>query len=93
MSENIALDVLPGTSDSKGKDGKSISAALFQQHYFEHTMDWDFQNIWQWDSAKGQPVLQSVGVGAKMSGSHRNRTGHQADEDLLAQQMNANIWL
>lgn len=69
-----------------------MSAALFQRHYFEHTLDWDFTNIWQWDDVKGHPVLQSVGVGANVNSGTHALVDPQAD-DLLTQQMRANLWL
>lgn len=94
LQNNIALDSHRGTSDSNGKDGKSISAVLFTQHYFENHLGWDFENTWQWNNAENRPELQSVGVGAVVDGfkslsSHSNST----TDDLLTQQIRANIWL
>ena len=94
LQNNIAFDSHKGTSDSNGKSGKSISAALFTQHYFEHTLGWDFEKTWQWNNAENRPELQSVGVGAVVDGfkslsSHSNST----TDDLLTQQIRANIWL
>jgi MoxR-like ATPase len=75
------------------KDGKSISAALFNQRYFEQTLGWDFQSVWQWDDQKNHPVLRSVGVNAKTA-SPAKPTAPQADTvDLLTQQIQTNIWL
>jgi MoxR-like ATPase len=65
---------------------------LFKQRYFEHTLGWDFDTVWQWDDAKDRPALRSIGMGAtpqqaKPAGKDNNMV------DLLTQQMRANIWL
>ena len=72
------------------KDGKSVSAALFNQHYFEHTLGWDFDTVWQWNSTLNRPQLQSVGVGATVKTVAPTQA---STNDLLAQQISANIWL
>jgi MoxR-like ATPase len=92
LEKNIALDGHGGASGGKGEDGKSLSAALFRQHYFENTLDWNFSDVWQWDDVEGYPILQSVGVGSKVHGDQSLPTHPQID-DLLAQQMRANLWL
>jgi MoxR-like ATPase len=92
LQHNIALDsiIIIGTSDAQGKDGKSVSAALFNQHYFEHTLGWDFDTVWQWNSTLNRPQLQSVGVGATV----KPVAASQANtDDLLTQQIRTNIWL
>lgn len=91
LQNNIALDSHAGTSDSNGKDGKSVPVALFTQHYFEHTLGWDFDTVWQWNNAENRPELQSVGVGAVVN--KVKATSTHASEDLLTQQIRANLWL
>ena len=56
LENNVALDSHAGVSDSNGPDGKSLSAALFTQHYFEHSLGWDFTNVWQWNKKRNEPV-------------------------------------
>lgn len=92
LQNNIALDsiAMRGTSDAQGKDGKSVSAVLFNQHYFENHLGWDFDKIWQWNDAENRPELQSVGVGAMVNSTVAAQPN---TEDLLTQQMQNNIWL
>lgn len=92
LQNNIAINSIRGTSDSQGEDGKSISAALFTQHYFENHLGWDFENTWQWNNAENRPELQSVGVGAVVNGVKKAST-NSTTGDLLTQQIRANMWL
>lgn len=91
LENNVALDCHAGKSDPNGLDGKSLSAALFTQHYFEHTLDWDFKNVWQWNDAENQPELRVVGVDAEKSQHLKAVSGDMGD--LLTQQLTANLWL
>lgn len=96
LQHNISLDsiAINGASDAQGKDGKSVSAALFNQHYFEHTLGWDFNKVWQWNSTLNRPQLQSVGVGAVVDGfKSLSSNSNGITDDLLTQQIRANIWL
>lgn len=96
LEDNIAIDTNSRTSNNQGqgKDGKSISAALFTQHYFENTLNWDFENTWQWNNAENRPELQSVGVGAVVDGFKSSLSNsNDKTDDLLTQQIRANIWL
>ncbi|MBK7300024.1 MAG: AAA family ATPase [Moraxellaceae bacterium] len=90
LQNNVAHDSHKG-KDGKGKDGKSISAALFNQHYFEHTLGWDFDKVWQWNNTLNRPQLQSVGVGAVVNSVKQSQSA--SNDDLLTQQIRANIWL
>ncbi len=91
LENNISID--SNGQYNSVPDGKSISPALFNQRYFEHTLGWDFHSVWQWDDQKNHPVLRSVGANAKTA-SPAKPTAPQADTvDLLTQQIQANIWL
>ena len=92
LQDNIALDsiAMKGTSDAQGKDGKSVSAVLFNQHYFENNLGWDFDTVWQWNNKDNRPQLQSVGVGATVKTVAPTQA---STDDLLTQQISANIWL
>jgi MoxR-like ATPase len=100
LENNISIDsnsathiVIPRDHEKSFLDGKSISPALFNQRTFEHTLGWDFNKVWQWDTQKDHPVLRSVGTGAKTA-TPTKPTAPQADTvDLLTQQIHANIWL
>ncbi len=95
LENNISIDSNSATRNDEKKDGKSISAALFNQRTFEHTLGWDFDTVWQWDAQKDHPVLRSVGVNAiSKPKSPAKPAAPQADTvDLLTQQIHANIWL
>jgi MoxR-like ATPase len=89
---NISIDSNSGCRNEI-YDGKSISPALFNQRYFEHTLGWDFHSVWQWDDQKDHPVLRSVGVNAKTASPAKPTTPQADTVDLLTQQIQANIWL
>lgn len=88
LENNVALDCHRGESDPNGTDGKSLSAALFTQHYFEHTLDWNFTTVWRWNDQLKQPELRSVGVEVVQAEPEDDDMG-----DLLTQQLTANLWL
>jgi MoxR-like ATPase len=92
LENNASIDSNKGTDAINGGDGKTVAAKLFKQRYFEHTLGWDFNTVWQWDEASDRPALRSVGLGAtphlaKSATQDANMT------DLLTQQIRANIWL
>lgn len=92
LENNVALDSHSGESDTNGLDGKSLSAALFTQHYFEHTLGWDFTNVWQWNEKRNGPELRTVGVNAaQQQVPVAEPQGNMGD--LLQQQLKANLWL
>lgn len=93
LENNIIIDTI-SKPDHSPRFAKIVPAALFVRSYFEHHLGWDFDTVWQWDDAKGQPVLRSVGLGAA-STSPTPEAATPADNmtDELTQQMHANIWL
>jgi MoxR-like ATPase len=93
LENNISIDSNPATQNDEKKDGKSISAALFNQRTFEHTLGWDFDTVWEWDTQKDHPVLRSVGASAKTASSAKPAAPQADTVDLLRQQIHANIWL
>ena len=79
-------------SHSDGKYGQSIAPALFTQHYFEHTLGWDFDTVWQWDAANNRPALRAISSGtAGLTSNPTATTAHTTD--LLTRQIRANLWL
>ena len=93
LENNISIDSNSARLNIEKLDGKSISPALFNQRYFEHTLGWDFQSVWQWDDQKDHPVLRSVGANAKTASPAKPTTPQADTVDLLTQQIQTNIWL
>jgi MoxR-like ATPase len=93
LENNISIDSNSGIQNDEKTDGKSISPTLFNQRYFEHTLGWDFESVWQWDAQKDHPVLRSVGASAKTASSTKPAAPQADTVDLLTQQIHANIWL
>lgn len=85
LINNVSIDSNRGQDNIHGTDGKTVAAALFNQRYFENTLDWDFETVWQWDDKKDRPALRSVGTGVAAQAANMT--------DLLTQQMRANLWL
>jgi MoxR-like ATPase len=86
LSNNAAIDSNSGSDDINGRDGKTVAAALFKQRFMEHTLDWDFGRIWEWDHRNDRPALRWAGAGTAVP-----RAAGMAD--LLEQQLRANIWV
>ena len=78
-------------SDPNGKDGKSISAELFNQYYFEHTLGWDFERTWTWNDETKEPNLRETAGSGRPAMQRTGSSGKQAS--LLEQQLVQNIWL
>lgn len=93
LENNLSIDSNRANQNDLKQDGKSISATLFNQRTFETTLGWDFENIWKWDDQKNHPVLRSVGLSANDSTKTINVSTTPDMEDLLVQQLRANIWL
>lgn len=89
FENNAAIDTLNGEDDANGKDGKTVAAAIFKQRYFEHTLGWDFVNIWEWDAQNDRPTLRNVATNNRQEKSDASGD----TEDLLIQQIRSNIWL
>lgn len=92
LQDNVALDCHRGQSEPDGKNGKSLPSALFTAHYLEHTLNWDFDTVWQWSGKRNEPELRSVGLKAKLQ-AVRQVAPTDKQDDLLNQQLSANIWL
>lgn len=93
LQDNVALDCHRGQSEPDGKNGKSLPSALFTAHYLEHTLSWDFDTVWQWSGKRNEPELRSVGLNAKKMQSVRQVAPTDKQDDLLNQQLSANIWI
>jgi MoxR-like ATPase len=96
FKNNIAIDSIKVKGGNTKSNGESIASARFNQRFFEHTLGWDFENVWIWDKEKNQPVLRDIDSGDSESRSgaiSTANTGGNTTADLLTQQVKANIWL
>ena len=73
------------------KNGKTIAPVLFTQDYFEHDLGWDFTTIWQWNDERNEPELHPYTPTTEPQSSSQNPSVNTGS--LLAQQLQANIWL
>ena len=73
-------------------NGKTLDASQWKQRYFEHTMGWDFDNVWFWNDAENRPELRYVGVGA-VQPQAKPQNPQEGMEDLLGVELRENIWL
>ncbi|WP_282109529.1 AAA family ATPase [Shewanella algicola] len=93
LNNNASIDSIdtPYREDNaNGKDGKKIPTLQFNQYFFEHTLNWDFDKIWQWDSKTNLPSLRKVKLEKNETKSVNN--GNSTIE-LLALQIQSNIWV
>lgn len=93
LEKNVAFE---GARSSCGINGEVIAAARFTQRFFEHSLDWDFENVWIWDEQNQQPTLRHVGADATPA-EGTNKVQPEAAKgrtvDLLTHQVQANLWL
>jgi len=92
LENNASIDSNLGEDNLNGKDGQTVAAARFKQRYFEHTLGWDFNTIWEWDDKEDRPALRLVGMGAASQQAQSTRQENNMT-DLLTEQVRANIWL
>jgi MoxR-like ATPase len=95
LTNNVTIDsvnIVDKINNPKGKDGSIVSASQFNQYFFEHTLDWDFKKIWQWNADTNLPGLQKVGINATGTPNSNNENSINS-VDLLTIQIKANIWL
>ena len=80
--------------DGNGLEGKTVAAAQWKQHYFELTLGWDFEQVWQWDHQNNVPTLRQVGVTAlKTTTEQTPKQDGEKMVDLLALQLKDNLWI
>lgn len=107
---NVALDILESKYSDEEKrsqelilaqDGKSVSAVVWKQNYFENHMNWDFDTIWQWNDAENRPELRPqplpdwaiIGSMASSTSGALGIIPEPGQTSLLLQQLQANLWL
>ncbi len=91
LEHNVVIDSNEQKgSDPNGDNGLAIAAAQWNAYYFEYTLGWDFDTVWEWDDATGSPVLRDYQSGSRPSTAQELAAGKQS---LLLAQMRQNIWL
>lgn len=91
LENNIATDNTSSADDSSdpnGPNGRTVALASFNQYLFEHTLNWDFETVWEWDTEINLPTLRAL-----TSSGGQGTTAGGNEVDLLVQQCQANIWL
>lgn len=61
-----SIEIYNRKNDLEGKDGRTVPAMQFNQYFFEHTLNWDFEQVWQWDEDTNLPFLRKVGINAEI---------------------------
>lgn len=69
------------------ESGQSIDKALFNQHYFENTLGWDFKNVWRWNIQENRPELIFKDI------QEAQNDNDIKQNQILLTQMKNNIWL
>ncbi|MEY4980108.1 MAG: hypothetical protein RLZZ352_2378 [Pseudomonadota bacterium] len=96
LRNNASIDTNRGEDNPNGKDGKTIAAARFNQRFFEGSLGWDFDTVWQWDAANNRPALRfgaNASQAAEPAANNTTAANGTPLEDLLTRQVQANIWL
>lgn len=94
LKSNYVLDSvekIDSENTSDGPSGGQLASVRFNQRFLEHTLQWDFTNVWEWDDATGRPVLRNIGVQKGLTAS-RNSQQVASKVDLLTQQISHNLW-
>lgn len=97
LKNNISISSNTFGGDDKrsnGQDGKSIDPDLFNQYYFETSLGWDFDTVWQWNDLGGHPELQCF---CKPRPTPKQATATPqalaGGADTITQQLNSNLWV
>lgn len=96
LENNASVDTNSGQDNPNGLDGKTIAAARFNQRYFEGSLGWDFDTVWQWDAANNRPTLRfgaNASQAADPASSNTTTANGTPLQDLLTRQVQTNIWL
>lgn len=95
IERNYVLDSVEKIDSENTPDGPSggqLASVRFNQRFLEHTLQWDFTNVWEWDDVTGQPVLRNIGVQKGLTVSRKDQQV-AGKIDLLTRQISHNIWL
>ncbi len=94
LTNNVALSsnrTISNLSEANGKNGKSVSAISLNRIFLELNLNWNFANVWMWNTETNQPSLQMVGVNAPATIQQHRETLDKVD--ILSQQLKSNLWL
>lgn len=75
------------TYTTYGDNGKNIPKSLLSQSFFENTLNWDFENVWEWNEKEKRPILQMEKLFFE---DQKNLISEETDLDI---QIKNNIWL
>lgn len=95
LESNYVLDLVEkydNTSKPDAPAGGQLATARLNQRFFEHTLQWDFANVWVWNVATGLPALRDIFEPAEQAVGRQSRPA-AGSVDLLARQVSRNIWL
>lgn len=84
---SIASNNWGSEKKADGKGGESVSNALFNQHYFENTLGWDFKTVWRWNDDENRPELIFKDIQKSQNDNDIKQN------QILVTQMKNNIWL
>lgn len=71
-----------------------VTPNQFNQFYFEHILDWDFDRIWEWNDNISEPVLQKNIQSIQSHIPNQTANTPNSKQNIpLQQQLNNNIWL
>ena len=88
---NMDYDFLGGINSIEPTEIDSIQ---FNQYFFENNLGWNFDDIWEWDDSKNEPVLQKTTQSIQMHIPNQTaNTPNSKQNTPLQQQLNNNIWL
>lgn len=95
LHNNVIIDSVGSVSnvhEPNGPNGGKLAAARFKKRYFEEHLGWDFDHIWDWYDNSELPCLRDIGVNATTVFSQLTNLS-TTDNNLLARQVETNIWL
>lgn len=95
-AKSVATDgAKPTTWDGNSLNGKCVAAAGFNQYFFEHTLGWDFKDVWVWNADLNLPTLQKVGLNSTASAltAVAAKRVNVDGSEVLGKLLRANIWL
>ena len=92
LEHNACIDSNSYSDSDNAAPCTTVAAAQFKQRYFEHTLGWNFDTVWQWDAQENRPTLRQHAAHTTTA-SNTPAVPDGKMVDLLTQQIRANIWL
>ncbi|TWV84736.1 AAA family ATPase [Moraxella sp. VT-16-12] len=96
-SISISTNELYVRDDSPWRSGyylEEVEPNRFNLYCFEDNLGWNFDDIWDWDDSKNEPVLQKTTQSIQSHTPNQVATMPNPKQNTpLQQQLNNNIWL